>query len=86
MPALRALLATVLVVLAITAGFVVVAALAGAAILFLAGRALVRRLRGTPARPTVPPSTARARGPVAGAGGGDVIDITATEVPADRLR
>jgi hypothetical protein len=84
MRALKVLLATVLVALAVTAGFVVVAVLAGAALLFLAGRALVRRLRGAAPRPAPPPAGSASR--PASAGHGEVIDITATEVPADRLR
>ena len=82
MRALKIVFAAVLVAVAVTAGFVVVALLAGVAILFLAGRALVIRLRGSAAGPSAPRAAPR-RKPAAG---GEVIDITATEVPNDRLR
>lgn len=71
---LKLLLVATLAVVAVTAGFVVVASLTAAVLLFLAIRGVWRRLRGGP----------RTTSPVAAAApAGEVIEVTATEVTAE---
>lgn len=69
---LKLLLVATLAVVAVTAGFVVVASLTAAVLLFLGIRGLWRRLRGGPRGVATPAAPA-----------GEVIDVTATEVATE---
>ena len=65
---------------AVTIGFVAVVAVALGLAAYVVGRRVVRRLQGAGASPGHPPVTA-SRVP---ASRGEIIEVTATEVPADR--
>lgn len=84
--AFKLVLAAAVAVLAVTVGFVAVGLLLGVLLVVFAVRALVRAFRPRPVRPAAPPPGPAAAFRRSAPAAGDVIDITATEVPADRLR
>ena len=81
MRALKFLLAAVLAVLAVTVGFVAVAVLAAAILAYFLGRFVLRSFRKAP----LPPAASAPARRAAPAGHGEVIEVTATEVPSERV-
>ena len=71
---LKVLIGAVVAVLAVTAGAVVLVAVAALFLGFLLARGIRRRVARTTARPTMRPRPER----------GDVIDVVATEIPTPK--